>query len=393
MFPNITEMKAAIMGRPSMSMGGGELVTITLARELEDRGHDVTVLTPPFDIPGDPDSDGPEELKKARQSEPFTIETTDSPIYNVPGVPLLWKKMVLHPWLAFAGSSNDEFDIWFATYGLYPVTEYWTRRGFSIAHYFHSPIVADKCGPLQRYTVYPPVSALYTLTTLSGGTNFPAASNSELTQRRVRGEHNIDSTVIYPPVDTKSFATPVGTTERLPEGRYALLSGRFVPFKKFEIALNRLEAAVEDGLLDTVIVAGRLDSQDYYNYLQKTYSFAEFRTNVPGDQWLSLHQMADVYVFSNYEEDFGLTGAEAAAAGTPVVAPRGPGVSELLAEWEHGYIVDDDMSGTHDAVASIVSESSDVRPSPQICDQCNIETFVDKMLALQIDYLGAQDEP
>lgn len=365
-----------------MSMGGGELVTLTLARELERRGHNVTVFTPPFDIPGDPDSHGPEELEEAREREPFTIETTSSPIYDVPGVPLLWKKMALHPWLAFAESSVGEFDRWFVTYGLYPVSEYWTRRGFSLTHYFHGPIIADKCGPLQRYTIYPPLSAMYALTTLTGGAGFPAASNSERTKRHVREEHGIKSTVVYPPVDVETFATPVETTGAVPRGRYALLSGRFVPFKKFELGLEELGSLVENGSLDEVVVAGRLDDRDYFERLRKTYPFAEFRTDVPGDQWLALHQQADLYVFSNYEEDFGLTGAEAAAAGTPVVTPRGPGISEVLIDWEHGYVVESDMAGTATAVEKILTSDATVQPSPQIRDRCGTDVFVDGMLGL-----------
>ena len=168
-------MRIAITGRPSMTMGGGELVTLTLARELQARGHDVTVFTPPFDIPDDPDSSGPTELQQARSNEPFDIETTSSPLYYIPSVPLLWKKMILHPWLTFKHNQGKEFDRFFTTYGLYPVSEYWARRGFSVCHYFHSPIIADKCGPLQRYTIYPPVSVLYALTEWTGGINFSAA--------------------------------------------------------------------------------------------------------------------------------------------------------------------------------------------------------------------------
>lgn len=375
-------MKVAIMGRPSMSMGGGELVTLTLARELTKRDHDVTVFTPPFDIPRDPDSDGPSELEEAREREPFTIKTTSSPIYDVPGIPLLWKKMVLHPWLAFAGSAVGEFDRWFVTYGLYPISEYWMRNGFPVAQYFHGPIIADKCSPLQRYTVYPPISALYALTTWTGGTAFPAASNSERTKKRVRVEHSIESTVVYPPVDVETFSKPVEKPENVPEGNYALLSGRFVPFKKFELGLEKLGPLIDEDLLDTVVVAGRLDDRDYFERLNETYPFAEFRTDVPGDHWIGLHQQADVYVFSNYEEDFGLTGAEAAAAGTPVVTPQGPGISEVLTDWDHGYVVESDMSGTASAVMEILSSDMSVPSSPQVQAQCATDAFVDAMLSL-----------
>lgn len=375
-------MKIGITGRSSMTMGGGELVTLTLARELQARGFEVTVFTPPFDIPDDPDSDGPAELKRARDEEPFNIATTSSPLYNVPGIPLLWKKMALHPWLTFKRKRDRGFDRWFNTYGLYPVSEYWTRRGLSIVHYFHSPIIADKCGPLQRYTVYPPVSALYSLIEWTGGTDFPAASNSKLTQRRVHDEHGIESEVIYPPVDIETFSTPVAANADVPQGRYGLLSGRFVPFKKFELGLERLEQVVDAGLLDTVVVAGRLDDTEYYDSLRKEFAFVEFRTDVPGDQWLALHQQADVYVFSNHEEDFGVTGAEAAASGTPVVAPRGPGVSELLADWEHGYVLDQALSGLFEAIEDIVATSSVVEPSPKVREECSIKVFVDRMLSL-----------
>jgi glycosyltransferase involved in cell wall biosynthesis len=235
---------------------------------------------------------------------------------------------------------------------------------------------------LQRYTVYPPVSALYALTEWTGRTDFPAASNSELTRRRVRGEHGIESQIVYPPVDVETFSTPVTADADVPPGRYALLSGRFVPFKKFEIGLERLGAVVDDGLLDTIVVAGRLDNTEYYDSLQEQFPFAEFWTDVPSEQWLALHQQADVYVFSNYEEDFGLTGAEAAASGTPVVSPCGPGISELLADWEHGYILDQELSGLSNSIKDIFATSSTVEPSSKIREECSIEVFTDRMLSL-----------
>lgn len=376
-------MKVAILGRPSMTMGGGELVTLTLARELTDRGHDVTLFVPPFGIPGDPDNDGPEELSQAREREEFRIETTSALTYQIPGIPLLWKKMVLHPWLAFKRNRNRHFDHWFVTYGLYPVTEYWTRRGLPATHYFHGPIIADKCGPLQKYTIYPPLRGMYEALEFVGGTHFPAASNSKLTRRRIQKEHNVESEVIYPPVEVKEFAEPVSAS-KVPDVKYALLSGRIVPFKKFERGLENLASIVEEGVLDTVIVAGRLDNREYYDKLRERYPFVEFRTDVPGEEWIALHQQATVYVFSNHEEDFGLTGAEAAAAGTPVVTPRGPGIAEIIADWEHGYIVDKDMTGTGEAIQEIANTGmeTNVPPCPQINEKCSTDKFVDLMLAL-----------
>lgn len=374
-------MKYAILGRASLTMGGGELVTTELARELESRGHSVTVFTPPFDIPGDPDNDGIKELETARKREKFNIETTNSSIYDIPGVPLLWKKMVLHPWLAFSRNKDQEFDHWFVTYGLYPVTEYWRRRGVPISQYFHGPIIADKCSLLQKYTIYPPISVIYNTVDFTGGTSFPAASNSERTRCRIKQEHRIESEVIYPPVNVNTFTDPADS-ESIPEGRFALLSGRFVPFKKFERGLEQLQEVVKDGILDSVVVAGRLENKEYYEELQKKYSYADFRTNVPGTEWRALHQKATAYIFSNYEEDFGLTGAEAAAAGTPVITPDGPGIAEVLEEWEHGYVVDNNLRGTYESINNIVELESEIPPCPQIIDKCSTEVFVNQMLQI-----------
>jgi glycosyltransferase involved in cell wall biosynthesis len=374
-------MNYALLGRESLTMGGGEPVTTELARELEARGHDVTVFTPPFDIPGDPDNDGVSEIEEAREREPFNIVTTNSLIYSIPGVPLLWKKMILHPWLAFSQNKDQLFDHWFVTYGLYPITEYWTRHGLSASHYFHGPIIADKCGPLQKYTVYPPLSVIYKAADIAGGTSFPAASNSELTRRRVRKEHNIESEVIYPPVNVDAFADSISANS-VPDGHFALLSGRYVPFKKFERGLEHLESAVQDGVLDSVVVAGRLENENYFQKLRKQYPYADFRTDVPGDEWIALHQEATAYVFSNYEEDFGLTGAEAAAAGAPVITPDRPGIAEVLRDWEHGYIVDKELRGAREPIEDIIDSAADVSPCSQIDNLCSTEVFVDQMLRL-----------
>lgn len=374
-------MNVAITGRSSLSMGGGEQVTMTLARQLHERGHDVTLFVPPFDIPNDPDSSGTEELSRGRKREEFDIRVTSSPLFDIPGIPLLWKKMLLHPYVALSGS-RKEFDRWFVTYGLYPVSEYYYDRGVSITHYFHSPIVADKAGLIQKYTIYPPLSALYAVTENS---NLPAAANSMYTAEAIRRHHGIECEVVYPPVDTDYYGEDVPrSTDGVPEGSFILLSGRFVPFKKFERGLKELEPLVRNSKVDHVVVAGRLDNTQYYDALRSSYEFADFRTDVPGDTWRGLHQHADAYLFTNHEEDFGLTGAEAMAAGTPLITVEGPGIAELITNRTNGFTVDKDFSGLEDVVEMAQERHEEIGAAGRktVIDNCGAENFVDRMLAV-----------
>ena len=141
--------------------------------------------------------------------------------------------------------------------------------------------------------------------TASGVDEFIA--NSHFIGRRINKSYRRQSTVIYPPVDTRQF-----TLHEAKEDFY-LTASRMVPYKKIPLIIEAF-AAMPDKRL---IVIGTGPEMD------KAREVAGPNVTLLGYQSFEvlLHHMqrAKGFVFAA-EEDFGIAPIEAQACGTPVIA-------------------------------------------------------------------------
>jgi len=80
--------------------------------------------------------------------------------------------------------------------------------------------------------------------------------------------------------------------------------------------------------------------------------FAGFRQDIP-----ELLSLMDVLVLPSYREGFGMTLAEAAAMGKPVIATNTLGAREAIAQGENGFIVPiGDVEGLYDAMFRLATD-------------------------------------
>ena len=151
--------------------------------------------------------------------------------------------------------------------------------------------------------------------TASGVDEFIA--NSHFIGRRINKSYRRQSTVIYPPVDTRQF-----TLHEAKEDFY-LTASRMVPYKKIPLIIEAF-AAMPDKRL---IVIGTGPEMD------KAREVAGPNVTLLGYQSFEvlLHHMqrAKGFVFAA-EEDFGIAPIEAQACGTPVIAYGRGGVLETV---------------------------------------------------------------
>lgn len=68
--------------------------------------------------------------------------------------------------------------------------------------------------------------------------------------------------------------------------------------------------------------------------------FVRFTGELPEDQLCSLFRQADVFLFPNAPQTWGLAVFQAMACGTPTVVSRGAGASEVLTDGENALLVD-----------------------------------------------------
>jgi len=65
---------------------------------------------------------------------------------------------------------------------------------------------------------------------------------------------------------------------------------------------------------------------------------------VPDEDLPHYYAGADVYLFLERNVPFGMTPLEAAASGTPSIAPRGGGALETIVHGKTGFLVDEGLS-------------------------------------------------
>ncbi|MGA1555437.1 MAG: glycosyltransferase [Ilumatobacteraceae bacterium] len=166
-------------------------------------------------------------------------------------------------------------------------------------------------------------------------------ANSHFVAERIRRAYGVDAIVIPPPVEVTRFAErprPVAV------GPF-LAAGRFVPYKRFDLAI---EAANRAGV--ELVVAG--DGPERERLLRLAGPTVRFDIGPDDERLAQLLTSARALVFCGVE-DFGMLPVEAQAAGTPVIARGLGGATESVVHGRTGILVDSDR--TEDWAAALTS--------------------------------------
>jgi len=173
-------------------------------------------------------------------------------------------------------------------------------------------------------------------------------TNSRSTQRRIFECFQRESTIVYPPVDTRRFAAgEVGE-------RYVLLSA-LMSHKRIEIAVeafNRLG-------LPLVIVGDGPDACRLRSLAGPTVSFTG---HVDDERAARLLASARAVVVTSIEE-FGIAAVEAQAAGRPVIAAGAGGALETVIDGETGRL----WLGGPAELAAAVTDFDALAADPAAC--------------------------
>jgi len=172
-------------------------------------------------------------------------------------------------------------------------------------------------------------------------------ANSEYIGRRIKHVYKRDYEVVYPPVDVNRFS-PVEQKDD-----YYFAASRLVPYKKIDLIV---EAFAKMPNRKLVLVGSGSDESKIKKLLTPNI---EFRKEVDAPGFLKLMSRAKAFVFAA-EEDFGITIAEAQAAGTAVVAFGKGGASEIVIDGKTGVLF---WEQTSESLCAAIEKFENIQPT------------------------------
>lgn len=160
--------------------------------------------------------------------------------------------------------------------------------------------------------------------------------NSKTTQSRLHEYLGINAPIIHPPIDTKTFYSK-------PEKNYWLSVNRLLRHKRVEIQMKAFEKLPNERL----IIVG--------SYEENAHQFEEYRKelelscppNVEIRHWVDDAELKELYAESKgllataLNEDFGMSPVEAMASGKPVIAADEGGYRETILNGKTGLLIKD----------------------------------------------------
>ncbi|WP_263422509.1 glycosyltransferase [Arthrobacter sp. NicSoilB11] len=176
--------------------------------------------------------------------------------------------------------------------------------------------------------------------------NTEIAANSNFVRERIESTWEVESRVIYPPVDVdrvqaiSSWADELSTEEQslldsLPDA-FILGASRFVPYKRLDLAIK---AGADTGT--PVVIAGQGPEESKLRAQAAEAPVPVHFVIDPSDRMLfSLYERALVFCFPAIE-DFGIMPVEAMAAGAPVLVNAVGGAAESVVDGVTGYHLHD----------------------------------------------------
>jgi len=149
-------------------------------------------------------------------------------------------------------------------------------------------------------------------------------ANSKTVQERIERFYNRESTIIYPPIETKKFKI-----SNQPK-KYYLAGGRIMAYKKFDLIVetfNKLNIPIK--------IFG--DGPFLEELIERANPNIEFLGRVSDEERSELFSNCIAFI-NPQEEDLGMTPLECMASGRPVIAYGVGGNTETVVEGETGVL-------------------------------------------------------
>jgi len=171
--------------------------------------------------------------------------------------------------------------------------------------------------------------------------------NSKNTQSRVIKYMHRDAEIIYPPIDTSEYR--FGKV-----GDFWLSVNRLYPEKRIELQMEAFKSMPKEKL----IIVGNYAEGDHAakyveNILKKLPKNVEIRRSIPEEELIDLYANCKGLITTAMDEDFGMTPVEAMASGKPVIAVKEGGYLESVIDEVTGMLIGPNIYDIISAVFAI----------------------------------------
>ncbi len=312
-------MNIAIFHNFMDNIGGAEIVTLILSRELQADIYTTTI-----------------DRDKIRK-----MGFSSDNIYSIGNVPInapfrqqiaLWhfRRLNLTNCYDFFIIAGD----WAMSAAVHNKPNLW---------YVHSPIreIWDLCAYIRKNLVHPFKRPLFDLWASYNRTLNRSyvrhvdqlACNSHNTAARVKKYLNREAKVIHPPVETKRY-------QCLAPENYWLSVNRLIGHKRVNLQMDAFRKLPDEKL---IIVGSYEQSQHFRSYAEMIQ--AQKPENVTVTSWVDSDELIRLYahckgfIATAADEDFGMTLVEAMASGKPVIAANEGGYRETVTP-QTGVLID-----------------------------------------------------
>ncbi len=187
-------------------------------------------------------------------------------------------------------------------------------------------------------------------------------ANSTHTRAGIKKYYGRDSTIIFPPIDTKRFKYDKNAAR---EG--FVITGRQTPYKRIDLAVR---ACSELGLPLTVIGKGA----EYSNLRAMAGPSVRFAGFAKDGQVSKLVAGAQAFIFPGVD-DFGISPVEALAAGTPVIAYKAGGALDYVTERTGLFFEEQTVASLEDALKNFRPGNYSAGEISRFADKFSNEAF------------------